>query len=297
MTKDRAAYVGFYKKIPWVFPVFAVILAVSYYLALKNDFDADIGHFAANSIFFRIVIAAVLLSAAAALIAAAPSRKTVSVVAMPKITVPAIFFSVFGAVVVVTMLIDFLTDLSMGFPYTQFARYAAILLPFLGAGLILSLFDRTADSWFRLIGFLLGALSVNLTMFSCYFDFSLPLNSPIRNLTVVLQACVLLQLLSEARFGMGARAAHVTPFFLVFTSGLAASVTLGLSGGALLHHFLNHIPEDPNLSPDRLMLYAALGLLGVCRLFTVIPMLGDYDPTRMRDKKKNPKKSDQAAKA
>jgi len=247
-----------------------------------------------DSACFRIVIAAIVLSIAAAFIAALPSLKTVSVVAMPKNTVPSIFFSVFGTVVVATMLIDFLTDLSMGFPYTQFARYAAILLPFLGAGLLLSLFDRTADSWFRLIGFLLGALSVNLTMFSCYFDFSLPLNSPIRNLTVVLQACVLLQLLSEARFGMGARAVHVTPFFLVFTSSLAASVTLGLSGGALLNHFLNHVPGDPNLSADRLMLYAALGLLGICRLFTVVPMLGDYDPTRMREKKKNKKKSDQA---
>ncbi len=295
MFQNRAAYVGFYQKIRFVFPPLAVILAISYYLAMKNDFDHDIGHFATDSLPFGIATAAVFLSIAAALIAALPSMKSVSVVAMPKITVPSIFVSVFGAVVTVAMLIDYLTDRSLGFPYTKFAQFAAILLPFLGIALALSLFDRTAEGWFRLGGFLLSALSINLTMFSCYFDFALPLNSPIRNLTVILQACILLQLLSEARFGLGAHAVQVTPFFFVLTSALASSLTLGLSGGALLNHFLNPIPGDPNLSPERLILYAALGLLGMCRLFTIAPMLGEYDPTRKREKKKKNKKSPQTA--
>ncbi len=75
-----------------------------------------------------------------------------------------------------------------------------------------------------------ACLSVNLMLFKNYFDFTLPLNSPIRNALTLTEGAFLLHLLSEMRTLLGRN----TVRFARFTSFVALSLTGGIAFGLLL---------------------------------------------------------------
>ena len=128
-------------------------------------------------------------------------------------------------------------------------------------------------------------------MFADYFNFELPLNSPVRNFVTVAKAAVLLYLLSEARFSFGAASHRPVVTQTVFAAGLTASVTLGYSLGALIASVFGGIASDPNPGVFELALLASIGIHAAGRLFTVVPAVGKYRPAD-DSKKKNAKKAE-----
>ena len=133
-----------------------------------------------------------------------------------------------------------------------------------------------------LICTLLGTLSVNIAMFGAYFDFSLPLNSPIRNFTTVCQASVLLFLLSEARLSLTPEDApgELPAGYQFFASSACAVFGIGIGGGGALWQLIRSFSfgseiigktPEPNLPVLRLALYLALGLIAADRLLRMSP--------------------------
>ena len=113
------------------------------------------------------------------------------------------------------------------------------------------------------IAAIIAPLSINLTMFARYFDFSQPLNGPVRNVTIIIHCAVLLFLLSEARLAFGER---VTARFYVFASSVAASIGMGLSLGGVIWGIVDSSSPNPGETIARLALYVAVGCIAIDRL-------------------------------
>lgn len=276
-------FLGTYKKISFIYPILAAVIAIAYFLALKSDFDTTIGHFERGSIWFYIFSGAIVIAVVISAILSKLSEKKVSVISYPGNGPLPVFASIFGALMAVMLLVSSAADLSKGVLDT-FGKYAAYLVPFIALSLILSLSKKTAVGPIRSICAALGAVSVNLSMFESYFDFSIPLNSPVRNLTTIANTAVLLFLFSEARltFKMNERRV-LTPFY-IFSCMTTASIALGISCGAILSKIFAPIVGDPNLSMYRLAMYAAIGLLAISRVFALPKIGGKYVEPPKNDK-------------
>ncbi len=268
-------YLSIYKKLAFVFPFLALVIAVGYFLALKSDFDASIGHFASDSVWFYISCAGTAVSAALAAVLSKLASKKISITQHPEHNVLSVFGSVFAAIVSVVLLISSATDISLGL-LGKFGKYAAYLLPFIALSCILSLVPSLKTGAIRVICTMLGALSVNLTMFDLYFDFSIPLNSPVRNFTTIASVAVMLFLFSEARLAFRLDEKKALAPFTIFANASAASCSLGISVGALLSKIFAPIAGDPNMSLYQLALYAALSLIALSRLLSFAKIAGEY---------------------
>lgn len=285
-TPTHLKFIGMYKKITVIYPFLAVVISISYFLALKFDFETTIGHFKCGSVWFYILSAAILIAAAVSVVLSKLSEKKVSVTSYPEHGPLSIFASIFAALTAVMLLVSSAADLSRGL-LDSFGKYAAYLVPFITLSMLLSLSKKTAVGLIRTICATLGAVSINLTMFDLYFNFSIPINSPVRNLTIVANTAVLLFLFSEARltFKMNERRV-LTPFY-IFSCTTTAAIALGISCGAILSKIFAPIPNDPNLSMYRLAMYAAIGLLALSRVFSLPKIGGEYIAPPKNDKKSN----------
>ena len=266
-------------------PVLGLLLAVLYCLAMSRDFDFSIGHFAADSVPFRAAVILGILGAAVSLLAGVclSGRTAFTGLASPG---PLSFAAaaagaVLAAALCVRTLLRYSADLAEetaeSLSPTKLYLAAAVLGIFLSAALILSLFREKRHRWYALICTLFGGLSVNVAMFAAYFDFSVPLNSPVRNFTTLCQASALLFLLSEARLSLTREdvPGDLPTGFQTFASSACAVFCVGIGGGgaawqlirslAFGSEILDKTPE-PNLSFLRLALYLALGLLAADRL-------------------------------
>lgn len=105
---------------------------------------------------------------------------------------------------------------------------AAALFFYKEAGLL-----KSGGSSHALAG--MGAvLSVTCTLFRRYFDFTLPMNSPIRNALIVAEACLLLYFLSQTRTILQRN----TPAFFTFATGCTLFLSGSFSFGLLLTFLL-----------------------------------------------------------
>lgn len=267
------------KRLPIIFVILAAVTAVTYFFAMKNDFDADIGHFSLGSIPFYICAAATAVSALAAVASAYSSKKFVCS-STPENGAVYYFGACLAAVISLVLFAVGLRDmrltvLSGGAAVSslsvksKFELAELILTPFIALSYLLSLIGRTKVSGIRSAVTVLAALSLNLSLFACYFDFSLPLNSPVRNYTTIIDSSVLLFLLSEARLSFPAEEKRASYSFSVLASALASSVTLGISAGMLLHRLICPISGDPNPDLYRCALYFAISLTAAARLFSL----------------------------
>ena len=112
-------------------------------------------------------------------------------------------------------------------------------------------------------------------MFACYFDFTLPLNSPVRNLITIAQAGVMLVLLSEVRLALSHELRSTSPF-LVFTSAFAASAVLGISFGLCVYGFVSPDAAGMGISVYRFACYFGVSLLALSRLSALGSAAGTY---------------------
>lgn len=269
---------GFRRFLP-VYPAVLLLLGLTYFFALRSAFEYDIGHFTPSLLFGLLVfftIAGVLASAVPAWLA----RYTISVTDTPSGNLCSLFASVMTAVLAVILTID--SVLLFTPDTTMVSKLEVFTLPFLAVSALLP--NRYAR--IRQLTSIVSVISVNLTMFSCYFDPYVPINSPVRNLTVITQAAVLLFLLSEARISFGAKSFRITVPFYVFSCGTCAALGGGIALGGLLNRLLTVQPSDPNLSALRLGLYLALAVLALSRLAVLPGICGKYTEPPKKESEK-----------
>lgn len=270
--------------------VIAAVIASSFFLAMKHDFDLTIGHFDTASVSFTILkiaaAAAVVICCALALVA----RRSASFADDPAETPITTFAAVLTALMCVIGLVSSALDISLGITVDKFKLISTILLPFVGISMILSLIPAYSHSRVRQVTAILAVLSVNFSMFSDYFDFTLPLNSPIRDLVTVMKSAALLYLLSEARFSFGKKCERATVPFFILSSGITGSVTLGYSLGAIAFSILSPITDNPNPSVISLALYAAIGIHAIGRFAITVKSAGEYVEPKKEEKEKKSEK-------
>lgn len=273
------------KRLPIIYIVFAALTAVTYFFAMKNDFDADIGHFAIGSVPFYICASVTALSALAAVISSYSSKKY-AYASIPENGAVYYFGACLSAILALVIFVIGLGDMRLtvissgasvsSLPAkSKFELFELILTPFIAISYILSLFEKTKVSGIRAALTVLAAVSLNLSLFACYFDFSIPLNSPVRNYITIIDSSLLLFLLSEARLSFPAEERRASYSFSVFASALSASITLGISAGMILHRLICPMVEDPNPDLYSCALYFAISLTAAARLFSLTRCAAD----------------------
>ena len=281
-------------------PALAVAAFLGYAVAMLHDFEYDIGHFAMRAPAVILCGAACVLSILFAVIRTAVTYKRTAFTEMPdKTSYLTIFTSVLGAGLCIGMFFQNLAHYAEiaasttagempGIPPAKLYFWSSLFGLFLAASLILKLFPATKHHPGTAICATLGAFSVNIAMFAAYFDFEIPLNSPVRNFTTLVEASALLFLLSEARLAIVKDKEKLPPAFQLLGSTLCATITFGISLAAVVYRLIvlgsNPQPE-PNLPLVRLALYTCLGLAAMERAFTYLRLLRDLTPEEIAEAK------------
>lgn len=276
---------AFCKYLSPVCPVLAFVIAVTVFAAMLGDFDSTIGHFERGSVTWILSVtaacAAVLLSSAVSVYA----QKSASLRKDPEENIVTVFASVLTGVLGLVCMITYAADYAKGM-LSKFDVVFTVLVPFVGIALVLGMIGKTRFSSLHKAAAILAAAAVNVSLFADYFDFVLPLNSPVRNTVTVVKAAVLLYLLSEARFAFGAASGRLNLAATVFAAGLTASVSLGYSAGMLLGRLFSEASASCPPAAE-LALLAAVGIHAAGRMFALIPAIGAYVPPADEKKKKN----------
>jgi hypothetical protein len=174
----------------------AVVIGVSLFLALRNDFDEDIGHFVAGSPFFTVfVISAVLAVLIGVGAAVAAKIKWMDFPAPLAEGFAARLPDCAAAASAVVFFIAELRDLIRAGAYTLPAIGELVFLPGIALFFVFGVLPSFRGGRLHGAAGIAACLSVNCLLFRSYFDFTLPLNSPIRNILVVMEAAYLLAFL------------------------------------------------------------------------------------------------------
>lgn len=264
------------KRISTVSPIIAALIAGTYYIAMKLNFDADIGHFARGSVPFIICVVLSVLSGAVAVLTYYSAKKydlerNDSV--QPVYVFGAVLASILSVAILIFGLRDMkLTVLSAGGTFTSLSadnklEFVSLLLsPMIAAAYILTLVKQTRNTWPHTLCCIFAALCLNVYLFACYFDFSLPLNSPVRNYITVMDSSILLFFLSEAKLSFVNEKNRVSYAFSYFASFLCSTVTLGISLGMFLSRLLNPIANDPQPNMLVCAMFFAVSVTALARL-------------------------------
>lgn len=263
--------------------IFALAIGVCYALAMCRDFDFTIGHFALDSVPFHIAAVLCGIGIFAALIAYFSSGTKI-LDPLPEPGTLSVFAGLLSAAMCLVILYQAIRDRAAAIPEKLVSPenlflFSALAGLFLAASVILGLFpENRGMKTIPSVCAVLGALSVNLAMFACYFNFTVPLNSPVRNLTTLMQAAILLFLFSEARLTLVKGPKELPVPFQIATQYAAVVLGLGISLGGILWRLLRTVSAafepyspltagpDPTLPLPRLVLYFALSLLALDRL-------------------------------
>ncbi len=243
----------------------ALLIAVFFAVSME-DYDYAIGHVERGSIPFTVTCVCIALSVLLALLWSLWAKRSVSFREDPAENPVTCFGAVLSAVLSLLCLFSAAASLNV---ITKPATISAFLTPFLGVSMILSLMPKKRLSALRQFSAIVAALAVNVSLFADYFDFTLPLNGPVRNLNTLMKAFGLLYLLSEARFTFGVKSRRPTPALTVLSAALTATVSLGYGLGAAVS--LPAAATDQSLFTFGL--YAALGIHAIGRLLTVQKVL------------------------
>ncbi len=264
------------KKLPILYLFLSLTTALSYYFAMKLDFISSIGHFNNGSLPFIICVSALVISIALSSLSAYSSKKY-----RCKATYPTSYLLVSALLLVVSILVMIfglremrLTAVAEGgiisaikfLPTDEkflLAKY--ILTPFVGLFFALSFFTEMRISRIRTSVGILGALSVVSSLFAEYFNYGIPLNSPIRYLTLILDASIIIFIFSEARISMPKEDKRASYVMSVFASSLS-SVMLGLSLGMTADRVFLHTENDPNPAIIQCFLALLVSYLALARL-------------------------------
>lgn len=292
-------FVGHLSRLVPLLLLLALVTAVSLSSGLVFDFDYDIGHFDFGSASFYIMTVAIVASTVCSTVLGLRSAGRFTLTALPTSEPLSTFSAYFTALMAVITSAAYLYDrLVMHLPSNgTLELLSAVLFPTVSVSMILGAHEKTAHSTAHVFFSLLAPIAVTLNMFACYFDFSLPLNSPVRDLVIVAQSGVLLFLLSETRLAISPDKRATAPFF-IFTSAFATSAVLGISLGLCVFGFVSPHAVEMDISVYRFATYFGVALLALSRLRPLDRFAGDYvaPPEPEEDKnKKDKKQSDSQA--
>ncbi len=281
------------KGVPYLL-ILGLVTAAALSCGLVLEFDAEIGHFAFGALSFYLTAAGVAAATAVSAFLGKYAQGKFSLTAFPD-TAPlstcASYFSAFLAIVTAAASLYDIYMINLGVTASKLEIAAAFLLPALSVSLILGAHEKYRTSVVRIVFALLAALAVNINMFACYFDFTLPLNSAVRNLITITQAGVVLLLLSEARLALSPETRATAPFF-VFTSAFAASAVAGISLGLCVFAFVSPNAVTMEISVYRFACYFGIGMLGLSRLLALNNAAGPYVPPPEPAKDENEENAD-----
>ncbi len=246
-----------------------VVIAVALSSGLVLSFEGDIGHFRKNAPMFYLLVGGVLAATAVSAYLGRSATGRFSLAKFPEhslLSAGAAYFSAFLAAVSAAAE---LYDMYILHPGTGSALglAAAILTPAITVFFLLGTHEKTDQSTGRVLFGILAVLSVTVHMFANYFDFTLPLNSPVRNVVTIAEAGMMLFLLSEVRLALDPAKRATVPFF-TFTSAFAASVVFGISFGLCVFAFASPDAAAMGISVYRFACYFGSGLLALSRLLS-----------------------------
>lgn len=264
-----------------VFPFCAAVGAASFYMAMRNDFEADIAHFARGSVPFIICVVFTILAAVLSCVTyfATKNHGTLEEVKPGMLLTTANLLTAVSSVAVfVTGLTDLRINVMTGsgsismLSADKLEVLCVILTPAVTVSAILSVIERTRNTAIHTFFCILTMLYFNLKLFAGYFDFSTAINGPVRNYVSIILSAVLLFSFSEARISFGKRENRSTYAYSFFASSLCASITLGISTAMLLYRATCPTTiNDPTPSIYSCALYFAVSLTALARLISLKP--------------------------
>lgn len=225
--------------------ILAVLTGLFLFLAVRNDFDSGIGHFVRGSALFYGFAGSCLAAFVLCVGFGAWAKKHMALPENHEVSIAQIFTAYSAAL---AALVIFVTDVyaMIRFGGDTIPGVAELItLPGFTVFFVLGVSPTRRGGKAHAIAGFFACLSVNFMLFKSYFDFTLPLNSPIRNALTMMEAALLLFLLSETRSILGKN----TPVFYYIATGIAVSVMGGIALGLLLVTLLvpAEIPEGVSL--------------------------------------------------
>ena len=255
-------------------PALAFLTGIFWLLTCLSDFHWSIGHIENGSVWFLLTLAALALGGICTALLAIPGRRTRQY-RLPEVTLPETFCALFAA---------FLIGISaLRCFYEQFTTPPASIMDTGALGKLAAAGILFCAVYFLCLGLgrkghLMSLLSiaacagVMLVLFRDYFDFALPLNSPLRNITMLAWASLLLFFIAEAR-------SHVDLWYtdVPFTICSSCAVILFCGGFGLGQAVLALFgyAQFPLLTEIAFLATAALAFF---RLKNLSSLLGDHIP-------------------
>lgn len=260
-----------------VLAVLGIVIALTLSTGLVTSFDEEIGHFEYGSVMFYTMAAGVIVSAVLSAVLGRSANTKFSLTVFPDSHPLSLCASYFTAILAAVSSAAAFYDIYVLHirPAGTLELLSAAFLPAVTVSMLLGAHEKTRQSVVRIVFALLAVLAINFTMFACYFDFTLPLNSPVRNLVTIVQAGVLLVLLSEVRLAISTEHRSSAPF-LVFSSAFAASAVLGISFGLCVFGFVSPDAPAMGISVYRFACYFGIALLALSRLLALNTAAGTY---------------------
>ena len=265
ILSDKDKLKRIYKKFAVPSAVFALALCAVYFFAVKYGYDSRIGHFDGTVLFYLLVG----LTAAAVLCGAVLSILGRGYTVLPgKTKSPlALIGRLISALSALALFVRFLTELfSRVRQFTLFEKIGGFMMIFVMAAMLLSIFDGAFGKNITAVTFVLAALALNFTIFSHYFDFSVPINSPQRNLSTVMYCAALLLMISEARFCLPEKSERSSASFMIFVNFVTVAVCAGFPVGIIAYRLISG--AQPDGTPDILwlVLFIGVALVALSRL-------------------------------
>ena len=261
--------------------VVAAVTGLSFGLALHYGFDAVIGHFD-STVWFYIFAGGIALSAVISAVCAFACRgygfsagfaKIPSPLCYPVAALALFRFALFLKNVFVDHMV-----------FSTLEKIAGILTVFVAVAFILSATEKTNHSPLTCAMFILSALAVNFDIFASYFDFSIPVNSPIRHVTTIMQCAVLLFMIAEARLGLPEKSGRSTAYFAAFVYMFTFAVCSFMAIAGAVHKLTGG--EAP-LDSVRLLMYFFISVVSFIRFMSVPGNLCDLPEKENKSTEKN----------
>lgn len=281
--RSSKLFTKYYRILLPFFPILAGLAGIAGALALLFDFDSGISHFAEGSPWFALMVGLWCSGIVVLLFAMFPFGRRVRQYRPAKADTGVTFCSFFVAAL--SCLLS-LRQLYTAFTTAPDATAVVDILPmtklaavFLLCGAFYFLYvglgkNSTGNAVAMLLS-LIACLGVIMVLFRDYFDFALPLNSPLRNMTTLAWSGMLLFLLTEARMQVDLWYTSVPftvfscLFAVLFTGGYGlAGVIVALAGQSVSGQF--------DLIQSALFL--GVGALAFFRVRQLPDLIGDHLP-------------------
>ncbi len=261
----------------YFFPILTLLGGITCALTLLTGFDADISHIQSDSLWYALTLAFWGCGALLILGAIFPFGRRVRQYRPAKANTPVTFCSFFTAALLCLhalrqLYTAFTTapDPSAAVDILPLAKLAGVFLLFAALYFLYTGLDKR-DSLGMVLS-ILACLAVILVLFRDYFDFTLPLNSPLRNLSILAWSGMLLFLLTEARMQVDLWYTSV-PFTL-----LGCLFALVFTGGYGLTGVIVALCGDIQFDLIQSAMFIGVGALAFFRVRQLPDLIGDHLP-------------------